>query len=645
MVKTAYTLKLLITAIFFLFSVFVLKYTYPVLQKAFDQTTRASGDTTAPTSTLSINPSSPDGQNGWYVNPVDVTIAADDLESGVQSINWTLDGTSDSQTFSNTLNLAPNPSFEDAGLPVNMWDKVNDDGGASYTQDPSAAPSLGASSVSIVSTTSDWHGINHKNNFSVASNLQNMTSSLWIRTENVTGSAQYKVYLVYDDGVGNSGTSLLATSASVTGTQPWQKISLNFIPNNANTVGIYIEAGLTGTGSVWFDGANISSSITTTQTNFAVSASGNHSLSYHSADFSGNVETPRNTTFKIDTKAPSKWVNFSLTQSGNTHTFIVSIRASDAISGIDVSTAQFQYSVDEGATWGYYSTLTGCNTTFNSGWANASTSPNSDGSTTVTVSTPAIDFCNSNWATSKKIRFRVSDMAGNLSQSSDFTINGAWVQVGSGEIGSNFDIGMQTGSQTAHLVTSKGSLSGITSSSGWYLEDYDHTLPFQTYSTWYSKYPTTTSLPSGRLPTASGRYRVNSDFTIASSTLPSNLSTRQNISAVIFINGDLNVNTNYSLHATTGYIFIVNGDVTVGNSVSSVDGYFISDGEFDVGSGSTALTITGGVQADSFNLKRSLSGNQNTSNPAETFNFHTKYFITGRNQLTDNYSVTWLSSN
>lgn len=628
-------------------ALFISAITYVlIIHKADLAKVFASSDTTPPTTTLTLNPASPDGQNGWYVNPVDVTISADDLESGVESINWTLDGQSDSQTFSNTLNLIQNPSFETAGTPLSMWDKVNDDGiSVTYSQDPTAAPGLGLNSAKIMSTGTTWHAFNHRDNFAVASNLQNMTSSLWIKTENVTTAASYKIYLVYDDGVGNSGTSFVSSSTSISGTTGWQKLTLNFIPNNASTVGVFMEIGIEGTGTVWFDGASISSSITTSSVNFAVSSGGNHTLSYYSKDFSSNQSTTQNTSFKIDTKAPSKWVNFTITEAGNNHTFVVSIRVSDSVSGIDVSTAEFQYSVDQGVTWGHYSNLTGCNSTFNSGWRSATTSPNADGSNTVVITTPAIDFCNSNWASSKKIRFRINDMAGNLSQSSDFTINGAWVQINSGEVGSNYDVGMQTGSQTSHLIIAKGSLSGITSTNNWYVEDYDTKLPFQAYDTWYAKYPTTTALPGGRLPTTNGRYRVNSDFTIASSTIPSGLSTTQNLNAVVFVNGDLNINNNYSLHATSGIILIVKGDITVANGVSAIDGYYISDGQFDVGSGSSALTVTGGVQADSFNLKRSLNGNQNSSNPAEIFNYNTKYLVAGRNQLTDNYTVTWLGVN
>ncbi|MEK7595837.1 MAG: hypothetical protein AAB443_04605 [Patescibacteria group bacterium] len=604
---------------------------------------KAQLDTTAPTSSITLNPTSPDGDNGWYVSPVDITITSDDLDSGVSSINWSIDGgPTQSQVFNNTLNQVQNPSFETAGAPLDLWEKTNDDGIALFTQDPTFAPGFDSNSAKIESTVTGWHAFNNQTNYIVTSPYQNMTSSIWVKTDTAIGNANYKVYLIYDNGLGGTATQLLATSSSVTGSADWQKLTLNFSTNNSATLGVYLDLGLDGIGTVWYDGVSVSSSLTNPSTNFAISQNGSHTLSYWALDNANNEELPHKTSsFKIDTKAPSRWTNFTLTEAGNNHTFIVSIKVSDTTSGLDVSTAEFQYSVDQGVTWGYYTPLSSCSGSFNSGWTNPSVSPSSDGSTTVTLTTAAIDFCNSNWTATKEIRFRIKDMAGNLSQSPDFTINGAWVRVAGGGAYSNYNIAMLSASEGGYLAGAKEGVSNITTTNNWYLEDYE-ILSFDNYSAWYSKYPTTTSLPSGKLPTVSGKYRVNSDFTIASSTIPNGLSTTQNLSSVVFVNGDLNINTNYSLHATSGIIFIVSGDISVSSSTSSIDGFFITDGQFDGGTGTTALTVTGGVQADSFNLKRSLNGSQNSSNPAITFNYVAKYLVVGKNQLTANFGVKWL---
>ena len=45
-------------------------------------------DTTPPVTTISLNPPEPDGENGWYVSPVAVTLNATDNESGVNAIYY-----------------------------------------------------------------------------------------------------------------------------------------------------------------------------------------------------------------------------------------------------------------------------------------------------------------------------------------------------------------------------------------------------------------------------------------------------------------------------------------------------------------------------------------------------------------------------
>ena len=51
-----------------------------------------STDVTPPTSSCSLNPSSPNGQNNWYVSDVTVTLTAVDPDSGVAVIKYKIDG-------------------------------------------------------------------------------------------------------------------------------------------------------------------------------------------------------------------------------------------------------------------------------------------------------------------------------------------------------------------------------------------------------------------------------------------------------------------------------------------------------------------------------------------------------------------------
>ena len=50
------------------------------------------GDTTPPVSTHSLDPPEPDGENGWYVNDVNVTLSATDNKVGVKEIKYQVNG-------------------------------------------------------------------------------------------------------------------------------------------------------------------------------------------------------------------------------------------------------------------------------------------------------------------------------------------------------------------------------------------------------------------------------------------------------------------------------------------------------------------------------------------------------------------------
>jgi hypothetical protein len=50
-------------------------------------------DKTAPTTSYSLDPAEPDGENGWYVSNVKITLTATDATSGVNYTEYNLDGT------------------------------------------------------------------------------------------------------------------------------------------------------------------------------------------------------------------------------------------------------------------------------------------------------------------------------------------------------------------------------------------------------------------------------------------------------------------------------------------------------------------------------------------------------------------------
>ena len=52
----------------------------------------SAGDTTPPQTTATLDPAAPDGENGWYLSPVRVALAATDEGSGVASTEYRVDG-------------------------------------------------------------------------------------------------------------------------------------------------------------------------------------------------------------------------------------------------------------------------------------------------------------------------------------------------------------------------------------------------------------------------------------------------------------------------------------------------------------------------------------------------------------------------
>ncbi|MDF2787631.1 MAG: hypothetical protein K0S80_729 [Neobacillus sp.] len=56
-------------------------------------------DSTPPETTAEMNPADPDGENGWYKNPVTVTLSAADTKPGIDSTFYSLDGGTTWETY------------------------------------------------------------------------------------------------------------------------------------------------------------------------------------------------------------------------------------------------------------------------------------------------------------------------------------------------------------------------------------------------------------------------------------------------------------------------------------------------------------------------------------------------------------------
>ncbi len=606
-------------------------------------TSAAFADSTPPLTTLTLNPADPDGANGWYRTPVGVSLAATDLESGVKSINWRINGGSwQKEEFGAPLNLVSNPSFEEGGDYPDAW-AFSGTSGAEGARAIDAAK-FETHSAKITAVSNGWSGFRNESNYLVVQPWSSLTASVWVKTNSVLGNgASFKVY-----ALSPSGATQIAVSAVISGTADWTKLTQSFTVTVSDAYGVFFDFGLDGVGTVWFDGSSAVLLPTDTAVSFTLSQNGNDVMDYYSLDQSGNQENTQTENLKIDTNSPSNWREFELAQAGNDHTLTAEITVDDTVSGPSAADSHYQYSTDGGLHWGYRENLLSCSSEWHeSGWKDDLSFPNySPGDLTLTMKTPAVDYCNSNWSICKIVRFKTKDSAGNESQK-DICIYGAWIKVeGGGDAyagnGINFSSAGSDTNSDGLAVTGNNILANFSTTNNWNLLAYP-LINSLDYSYWLNLSAGTPATVT-QLPTENGSFRVNSSFTVAATTIPPNLATSE-FAAVMFINGDLTINRNYSLPEQSGLIFIVAGKVKVDRAVTQIAGYFITNDSFDTaynggGNGET-LIINGGIAANRLLLNRSLKTGRNNLSPAESFIFKPVYYLKFSNIFSKTSSFSW----
>ena len=589
--------------------------------KVLQLRTLAQSDTTPPLTTATL--SGTQGLNDWYTSGVNVDLVADDLESGVHSIFWKLDPPEadwQMEEFLGTLNRIQNPSFESGGLfYIDNWDY------------PWVWPweavflrswhsKFGSRSARITVFADSYYYWHNRTYYSATEASRTYTATTWVKTEALAGDGAYAAAWGRDTD-GSDG--LITETSKISGTQDWARVSVSFtMPDGYD--GVFLRLGANGGwGSVWFDGVSLYEE-EETGVSFAVGESGEHTLEYYAVDNAGNEETPHKTIdFKIDTSAPSSWRNFEATQTLNNHTFVCGIDVSDLTSGLDVSTAAYQYTYDGGATWSDWLT-------------DLTVDPGVDGSETVRLTTGDVDFHNSNWEVGKVIRFRISDLASLEGVSPDQNLFGAWMMTTGGDVYAGGNISMNASGPDPGaegvIVTTGSQIENFSAAQNWTVKSYPPILRM-TYDEWLEKFPTTTPLPYGRLPLESGRYFAGGgDFVIDNQTIPGgpgpDLASTENLAAVIFVGGDLIVSSDLEVHPTSVLLFIVGGDVRVDKGVEKLDASFLPDGTFDTSyNGSPPqkqLVVKGLVAANQVVLRRGLVGNGNLTEPAEVFEYQAK---------------------
>lgn len=634
---------------------------YYVLSYSNCLTVRAL-DTTPPTTNATRTPSAPNGSNGWYKSIVNFALQATDLESGVKEINYRIDeGTWQKVSFTNTINLLQNASFESAGATSSglaNWDATTLDAQGTYGQDVATSyTGYETSSAKIVATGGTWHGINNKASFVPAEPLSSMTASVYFKSSGFSGAAaSFKVYSI---GTDNS-VQLISTSPAISVDSNWTKLSLDFTVTQANAEGVYIDMGLSGTGTLWIDAATLTASALSTQTSFNVgNDSANHKVEYYSVDNADNAETysciapiKNCVTFKLDTTPPGNWHDSGAFRGliGPSHELYVYTNVEDATSGLSVFTDKYQYLTDiNPGSFGKFSNILSCNSTWQPNqWFLLISPPFQNGVDSAYLLTPKTDFCNNDWKTCKTVRFYAEDMAGN-NATKDFCINGPWISVvGEGGVRANHNISMLSEADdhnTDGLIEAVGSsIDYFNSNTGQRLRNAP-LITGKSYNYYWDLATTKTQITNNTLPTTSGVYYINGNFTVNNSTKPNAYRT-STFSQVVFINGDLTIANDVDTTNGTAALFIVKGDVKIAKTVTLLKVGIFGDDDFytayniSTDEATTTLNLTGIYKANRFVFQRTLQGTNNSDTPSEAFTFAPKFMVQLKPYF-GSYNVKW----
>lgn len=619
-------------------------------------------DIIAPTTTYTKTPTTPDGKNGWYKSVVSFELQATDLDSGVKDINYRIDGgTWQTTTFNNTINLAPNPSFETSGATssgLSAWDATVVDAQGTYSRDATEfLTGYETASAKIVATGGAWHGINNKDSFSATSPLSSMTSSIYVKTSGLTGSVNFKMYSLGDD----NAVELLATSSSITSDVDWTKLTLDYTVTQANSVGVYMDVGISGSGTVYLDAATITASILSTKTNFTVATDNeNHTVEFYSVDNAGNTETYTCTApekncvkFKLDMTPPGNWHDSGAIRGlfGSSHELYVYSTVDDETSGLSILSDRYTYQTDANpGSFGRFSNLLSCNSTWQPGVpVILITPPFSNGAHSGTMITLKTDFCNNDWKTCKTVKFEAEDMAGNRA-SKDYCINGPWIKFSSeGSVRSNQKISMLSeadGDNSDGLIEASGNLIDFFSSSKNFELKNAPVITGKDYDYYWNLTSSRTALNTA-LVASTGVYYKNGNFTINNAALPNAYRT-SNFSQVVFINGDLTISADIDTTTQTAALFIVKGDVKIAKNVDLIEAGIFADDDFftahDIteGEASDTLVMKGIYKANKFVFQRTLQGTNNNDVPSEDIIYEPKFLLQMK-QFFGNYSIKWES--
>lgn len=172
--------------------------------------------------------------------------------------------------------------------------------------------------------------------------------------------------------------------------------------NSGSSWSSWATAGCTGT-----DGTTSVQTLSASAVPLSVSLTANR-VQFRVFDMGGALgETPQYTV-AVDPVIPTPWAGFSpVSTVTNTLAPNCGVTIRDAGTGLGVSTAQYQYSTNGGSSW--------------SGWLGAGCTGTSGTTAVQTVTAYAVPFMQ-NSLTANRVRFRITDLAGNTATSGTYTV-------------------------------------------------------------------------------------------------------------------------------------------------------------------------------------------------------------------------------
>lgn len=525
----------------------------------------SAADTVPPVTILTADPNIPNGENNWYVSYPNINIVATDNDTGVSAINWKVnDEPWQQNTFNQGLNVIQNPSFEQGY--IQYWGFKGPFLSIGYKS--SLFEHTGNYAASIISL--GFFGDAYWQNTGTVNLIPLKTYTYSFYIASITSFLDNGFYEVILETNGTS--TVIKSEYNIDEKLNYKQFGGTFVaPSDPNTK-FYIRIGIEGIGHLAIDDVYVSTASDAPEVNFTLNQEGVNNISYYSEDPVGNIEAIKSTQVKVDTISPG-FSGFTAFNEESKQKFASRLNVVDATSGLLNDPALFNYAVD-GFTNGYFEEYNTCSGTFVLDDYIVLDTSYSYGENEGTVSTPQIDYCDTNWVNCKRLNFYVKDLAGNIGSHS-ICVNGPYITGKNGNAfarNSFYQMGLGDEDNVYGVVVSGGDIVDISSTVGVSVSNYPEAPYLNNLFSFYLNQLESQASTVTDIPSTSGVYLLSGNYTLDSN--PNYSDTNQ----VVFINGDLLIDSNISSTNSTVFYF-VNGNITLATNVTDIAAHLISTGQ------------------------------------------------------------------